>query len=213
MPLLTRTESPADAVPAAPTLADFPDFVAADAKLSELQAQHSAAVRAQTDVEARYIAACQPGTNKMTDAALGLIASGEFPVTSRARELGDAYDVARRETAILARAIALQERIVEQLRLTVSHAICASAPVRGEFHAKAARLIAAALELSRADQAVEDFRTGLEHAGVRPILPGLRISSLGRITQQDSQIRYRLRDFAAAGVPLPAIPELEGGNL
>lgn len=196
-----------------PSLLDDPEYAELDARLTELKTEFAGLEREISDAvmqvnaqstseRQRQISSAAALTSRPTDRGIAT----QFSAESARRTLEETQ--ARR--ALVRDAIRLQEQLVLAARNRATKAALAAA--RPHHERLVERLTLAALELARAAEEEQDYRTALEANGLlvgefaQAVPPGAY--EIGRLTNEMSAIRRHLDRLAHFGYPVPQVPEL-----
>lgn len=178
------------------TLSDFPEYVAARAKLTEVQARHAAAV-AERDSLLATIEGQRGRTETLADQAARLLEGDDGAVVD-VGNLRDQYGRACRRVALLGEVVHLAKQRVEAERAKASATICEQA--RPEF----AKLVHAELQVAHdlllAQDRRREFWQSLNDSGVSiATLPSIAPLVRGYLTDPAATFWLRVADAVAAG--------------
>ncbi len=170
-----------------------PEFAAAEAKLGDLHGREAAlAAKIETLADAGQEASRE-------DQARAIVRGEPTSEVSAARRRDERRD-SEEELAILRRAVAMQDDIVEEARLTASRALCAKLwPQHLAAKKRQAELL---VELAQSCMAEIEFFDRLRDTGVRlvpPLSDQAIFRSLGLLNDTNSKVVQTLIEFAHYG--------------
>lgn len=181
-------------------LFDFKDYAAAADKLEALKLDRSTAERKRDSLLAAINNRQTTRPDPVAEAAQQLV-DGKRETTARPSldSLRDQYAQACHTVRIHHAAVALQEGRVDSIRSARSAEVCKSAA--GEYSGLVKAAVAAAVALSRAYQAAQDFRSNLSDDGVIVDLPQLpaHLNALGRWSDPHSNVHQTITEARTAG--------------
>ena len=178
------------------TLKDFPDFVAAASKLTEVQAQHRAA-EVERDQLLAAIEGARDRTESLSDQAQRLL-SGDEGAVADLGTLREQHSRAGRRVALLAEVERQAKQRVEAERAAASREICEA--VRPKFAALVLAELKAAHDLLAAQDRRRTFWQDLADAGVSMgSMPSLAPMVRATLNDQHSVFWTRAADAVELG--------------